>query len=313
MYNEVMLMNNNKRKECPYPREHLEWRPLPGYEKQFEISNYGDAHILEYDFTDTRGAKHHRDERFIWSENQKKFGGSKTKYNNQKYYQLHLPSMNSEFAHRLAALTFIPNPLNKEQVNHKDGNGHNNYCGCKENNYEDSNLEWVTRLENCQHASRTGLINRTSEKRKEAAKRNREKIDYDNIKRPVIQLTLDGQYIAEYPSIVDAAKAINKGTTIIGSVLQHNSVHKSAGGFNWIYKDEYDPNKDNSVFITPPGVSGSKAVIQYDLEGNKIKEYRSLSEASISLIGTPYGSQYIRQCALGIRAKYLNYTWKFVS
>lgn len=50
--------------------------------------------------------------------------------------------------HRLVAETFIPNPKNLAQVNHKNGNG-------KDNRVE--NLEWVTNRENALHAKANGF------------------------------------------------------------------------------------------------------------------------------------------------------------
>lgn len=50
-------------------------------------------------------------------------------------------------AHRAVALTFIPNPDNKPEVNHKDMDRSNNHM---------SNLEWVTHAENVQHAYDNG-------------------------------------------------------------------------------------------------------------------------------------------------------------
>jgi hypothetical protein len=63
--------------------------------------------------------------------------------------------------HRLVAETFIPNPDNKPQINHIDGNRHNNHC---------SNLEWVDTSENYWHAMNLGLIPRKFGEANPAAK-----------------------------------------------------------------------------------------------------------------------------------------------
>lgn len=50
--------------------------------------------------------------------------------------------------HRLVALHFLPNPYLHPQVNHRDGDKTHNVV---------SNLEWISRVGNAQHALQTGL------------------------------------------------------------------------------------------------------------------------------------------------------------
>lgn len=91
--------------------------------------------------------------------------------------------------HILVALAFIPNPDNKPQVNHIDGNKLNNHI---------DNLEWVTIKENIQHAWDTGLFEDKRKKCAASAKLHHSK--------PVIDL-LTG---TKYNSLSEACRILNE-------------------------------------------------------------------------------------------------------
>lgn len=111
------------------------WKDIKGYEDLYEVSNLGRVKSLEKEIWNGKGY-------YIKKEYYKKI----TFCAPVPYGQLNLNKNGKQkmhYIHRLVAQAFIPNPENKKEVNHKDGNKSNNLS---------ENLEWVTRLENIEHS-----------------------------------------------------------------------------------------------------------------------------------------------------------------
>lgn len=113
----------------------------------------------------------------------------------------------NRYIHRLVAIYWIDNPEDKREVNHKDGNKENNNI---------NNLEWVTSSENQKHRHSIG-INKTSNRR-------------------VGKFTKDGELVAEYNSIQEAANAENNGIRVSIDNVVHGK-RKSLKGFIWKFLD----------------------------------------------------------------------------
>ena len=90
----------------------------------------------------------------------------KPQINGTGYYRVSIGGR-LEFVHRLVAKLYVPNPENKPQVNHKDGNKLNNSA---------ENLEWVTNRENSIHALKNGWMH--IEERHQFAKLNRKQVAF---------------------------------------------------------------------------------------------------------------------------------------
>lgn len=108
------------------------WKDIPGYEGIYQCSNKGEVKRL----VSNRCVK----ERIL-------------KGVNSRGYLMVTMSKNAihdrRLVHRIVAELFIPNPLNRPQVNHIDANPSNNCV---------DNLEWCNQSENIIHAHKMGRM-----------------------------------------------------------------------------------------------------------------------------------------------------------
>lgn len=97
----------------------------------------------------------------------------------------------------------------------------------------------------------------------------------NNHLRQVVQLDIQGNFIAEYSSIQKASIATGIHST--GILMCCNDVYKISGGFLWKYKEDYNPN-EKLVYID----TKLRPVIQFDIYGNILHQYKSLKEAEMN-------------------------------
>lgn len=141
----------------------------------------------------------------VWSYRRKKF--LKPGVNNDGYLYINL-SKNGKYKsyviHRLVAEAYLPNPENLPQINHKDENKTNNCL---------QNLEWCDANYNINYGTRNTKASNSR-------------------KKPILQFSLDGELIREWPSATDVGREVRSN---IGYCIRGR--YKTAYGYIWKYKD----------------------------------------------------------------------------
>ena len=118
--------------------------------------------------------------------------------------------------HRIVALAFVGNPLNKPQVNHINGNKLDN---------RSENLEWVTASENAIHGY--AVLGITPNNKGVFGKNN-------YASKAVHQYDLHGKYVNSWDCVSDAARYYNcTPSQIINNIAGRNL---SVKGYIWRYE-----------------------------------------------------------------------------
>lgn len=157
---------------------------------------------------------------------------------------------------------------------------------------------------NCFNINKDALFN------KELTTQERHKIKISK-EKPIICLDLKGQFIKEYKSVTDAAKAVRSSTPNIALCCKTRT--RTACGYRFIYKKDYNPELDYSVVKTIINRTNqinkiAKPVLQYTLKGEFIKEWSSATEAAKYF---KVHDSTISGCCRGLQATAKGFLWKF--
>lgn len=126
---------------------------------------------------------------------------------------------------------------------------------------------------------------------------------------PVYQYNLDGNFLAEFPSMMEAERNTGINNSAICACCK--GVHNYTKDFIWSYEkhkkiDKVDPKQIRYDLIIK---KQEKIVYQYDLSGAFIQEYKSLSEASRV---TNINFKDISKCCLNEKIKQAGgYIWSY--
>jgi len=178
------------------------WKDIENYEGYYQVSNLGRIRSVTREVIHKNGNKHTY------------YGSIKSQSFDKDGYKIVTFSKDSikksYKVHRLVAAAFLDNPNNYSAVNHKNED--------KTDNCVD-NLEWCDNAYNNQYGTRLERISVTQG-------------------TPIVQLTIEGEYVARYNSMSRAGAAVNGYAAPIKCAL----IGKSYISYDycWCYEWEYD-------------------------------------------------------------------------
>ncbi|WP_010249204.1 NUMOD1 domain-containing DNA-binding protein [Acetivibrio cellulolyticus] len=126
--------------------------------------------------------------------------------------------------------------------------------------------------------------------------------NYNSNSKPVIQLSKEGTFIAEYPSIADVNRQLGINSADLSNCCNRVKI-TTLSGFLWCFKSDYE-NGNISKYKPKTG----KLVIQLNLDNSFIKEYSSIKEASNQ---TNICNQSILSCCKRRYTQAGGYKWKY--
>ena len=196
------------------------WKDIKGYEGMYQVSDLGRVRSLDRKCLNREGVMVRR-----------KGAIKSLSKNRQGYLYVNLSSGTKNATnkrtrvHRLVAEAFIPNPENKPQVNHKDLDKSNNSV---------SNLEWVTRKENVEHAWENGACkSRSGCHLSKTHKQNLSKARREKAKA-VLMIDDNGSVINVFDCVSDAEEKVFNGKRTHISCCCRGE-RKTCGGYRWEY------------------------------------------------------------------------------
>ena len=192
------------------------WKDIVDF-PNYQISNLGRVKSKERISNCCYNSKRKVKERILILSNNKKGYKTVCLFKNKKH---------NKTVHRLVAQAFIPNPNNYPIINHINGIKGNNRV---------ENLEWCTHKYNTSESYRLGLQKPSDKQRNivsEYCKNNRIKSTF--------QFDKKGNFIKEWESAVKIEKELGISRKSISQCVKGRS--KSAGGFIWITKEQFEAN-----------------------------------------------------------------------